>query len=155
MRQIVFASVVLILTLAGYLYGYSAGNTQAVLAQSASQESSVFDSQDVWREVNAYRVSKGIAPMEVYPRLCDNLVARYNAIRQSHGHDGFQEFIDQQQARGILDSATYYEVFASGTSAHDTVEAWTGSMGHEIAITTHTKGCAYSLHGLSIILMTD
>lgn len=162
MRTILTIAAALILSGMSYSAGYNSAyqdyGTQGVIEAVVEEpvQPGRFTSQDVWREVNDYRTSKGIAPMQVHAPLCDNLVARYHAIAKHHDHSGFQEFVDEQVERGVIPAYTMvYEVFASGDTAKDTVGAWVGSMGHEIAITTHSKGCAYAHNGLAIILMID
>lgn len=144
-------------TVAMYSYGYQeAYDTFAPAPVVAQEQPGVFTSQDVWQAVNSYRQGKGIAPLQVYEPLCDNLVARYHAIKERHDHTGFAAFVDEQIANGVIPyDMRVTEVFASGYSAKETVDAWAGSMGHELAITKGNRGCAYTHNGLSIILMTD
>lgn len=152
MKAVVTLLAALILAGMSYAYGYNAATRDS----TGTAHTRGFTSQDVWRAVNAYRQGRDLAPMQVYTPLCDNLVARYHAIKDSYDHAGFQEFVDGQVTRGVLPATMMvYEVFASGDTATETVDAWAGSMGHEIAITSHNRGCAYAHNGLAIILMTD
>lgn len=156
MKAIISIIAVVIWSVAMYSSGYQSAYQEQTGQGSVTAGSTRFTSQDVWNAVNEYRVGKGIDPLHVYAPLCDNLVSRYHAVSESHDHSGFEAFVTEQVERGILPAGTRVtEVFASGDTPQETVDAWVGSMGHEIAITTRARGCAYSLNGLSIILMTD
>src|SRR5690606_12838005 len=119
MKSLLIVAGVILWSLTTYWTGYNTGQAD-LQPEGATVESTLntpagFTSIDVWNEVNAYRQSKGLAPMEVYEPLCDNLVARYHAINESSQHTGLQEFYDTQVANGVIPSwMRITEVFAFG-----------------------------------------
>jgi len=124
-----------------------------------------FTGMDLWQEVNKYRESKGVKPFNLNEELCNGIVDRWEYI-YNNGHKdenllhaGLNEF-----ARKQISSGKWKHIGAGGElvagidlTASDTVNGWAGSPSHyqQLTSTTKTEGCAYSFHGISLLLVAS
>ena len=160
MKTLLIIGAAIVWTLGAYSSGYQTGQSDLQTyhspADTQAEAPRVFSSVDVWDEVNRYRVDHGAVALTMHDGLCDDMVARYNAIRAHGSHDGFIEFIMHKRDQGTVSSyVDAWELFADGDSAEHTVQRWAGSMGHESALRKGRYGCMYTNGTLSILHLSD
>lgn len=111
--------------------------------------------QEVFTAVNDYRISKGFKPVELDPRICDNLVQRYNDIvnpaNKYIGHAGFEKWaITEGLDKDYQLAEIYVEGIKSGT---DAILFWESSPGHYSSlIGDYDLGCSYASKGVAIMI---
>lgn len=111
--------------------------------------------QEVFTAVNNYRTSKGYKQVKLDPRICDNLVQRYddivNPANKYIGHAGFEKWATTE---GLNRDYQLAEVYAMGVkSGTEATRFWESSPGHYSAlIGDYDLGCSYANKGVAIMI---
>lgn len=138
-----------IVTLA-YMFGIGQKN------RTYQQQS--YTGQQLFDEVNLYRVANGVPALELKLDLCDNLVARYLKIKNEDnaGHSGFEEWA---RAEGIDKKyAPVGELYTKNQfTTKDAVEWWATSPGHRLTLLLDevSMGCAYADKGTGVLIVGE
>lgn len=123
-----------------------------------------YTGQQLFDEVNKYRISKNLSSLEMDPRLCDNLVERYLAIKEPNsGHKGFEEWV---KSEGIMKNENsdddYYQLIGEMyvkdiSTPSNAINWWLGSPGHKstLEMIEFNKGCAYASDGTGVVIMAQ
>ena len=122
-----------------------------------------YTGQQLFDAVNEYRVSKNLSSLETDPRLCDNLVERYLAIKEpGSGHKGFEEWLKSEGIKQDENDNRYYgligEMYVKDISTPENAIAWwLGSPGHKSTLERPelNKGCAYANDGTGVVIMAQ
>lgn len=116
-----------------------------------------YTGQELFDEVNKYRISKSLPQLELDPILCDNLVERWLAVKNpDSGHKGFEEWA---KAEGVQDNPKYGtigEMYIKDTSTPEGAIAWwVGSPGHKSTLEMKelVYGCSYASEGTGVVIM--
>lgn len=107
---------------------------------------------DIWNEVNRYRISQGKEEMILDERFCNNIAARALNYEKTNSHDGLNQFVENYiYPLGVKSSIS--EVLNRGNSTQQIIQGWINSPSHNLLILKHSRGCAYSSRGYSVVLM--
>ena len=116
-----------------------------------------YTGEEMFGAINEYRVSQNIPALELDPKLCDNLVERYWAVKEpANAHRGFEEWA---RAEGIADNPKYGiigEMFVVDVSTPDNaITWWLGSPGHKSTLEMREMayGCVYASDGTVVVVM--
>lgn len=120
-------------------------------ANKSKIEAKPFDSYDVFNALNAYRSENGLPPLTLSQPLCNNLVERWKNYRNTNSHSGLDEWVRKEMPDGL----TISEIMAPGMTAEQTVENWSGSQGHDVAIKSNSKICIYTADNLSVAVLSN
>jgi ribosomal protein L40E len=138
----------------------------AMLFYFITQVDNKYTGQELFDAVNEHRQSINVQRLELDPALCDNLVERWQAIRNpGNAHKGFEEWVVSEglgNEDGSL-KAPYdgghgiAELYASGTQTYWLIDFWTGSPGHKSSLENpnFNVGCAYASDGTGVLIMAQ
>lgn len=125
-----------------------------------------YTGQELFDAVNEHRQSVNVQTLELDPALCDNLVERWQAIRNpGNAHKGFEEWV-VSEGLGNEDGTLkppydgghgIAELYASGTQTYWLIDFWTGSPGHKSSLENENfnAGCAYASDGTGVLIMAE
>ncbi len=118
-----------------------------------------YTGEELFQEVNAYRVSIGAPALELDPLLCDNLVERYWSIREpGNAHKGFEEWMTSEGINQNPKYALIGEIYVNGISTpSNAINFWLGSPGHKSTLEMKEMiyGCAYANDGTGVVIMAS
>jgi uncharacterized protein YkwD len=107
-----------------------------------------YNGQQIQEAINQYRQSLGLVELKTDSILCNNLYDRYAKMLSedalTEGHPGFDEWADEK-----INNYGYSlvgEVFSPMPTVEKVMEGWSGSPGHNLAITNkvYDKVCTYA-----------
>lgn len=133
-----------------FVFGISRNNLQY-------QEQS-YTGQELFEEVNRYRVANGVTPLTLDMRLCDNLVSRYIKVhtQENEGHAGLEEWIKTEGIDKLY--LPILELYTKNTfTTKEAVEFWATSPGHRLGLVLDevSKGCAYADKGTGVLILGE
>lgn len=145
-RVFTFTCVILLLSVA-FLFGMR----QSIIGNNVSEATG----EEVFASINNYRQSKGLKPISLDVKLCDNLIQRYfdltNPDNKYVGHAGFEKWV-KDQGLGNYDLAEIYVVNIQ--TGGDAVKNWENSPGHKSAMMgSYASGCAYVHKGIAVAIL--
>ena len=117
-----------------------------------------YTGQQLFDEVNLYRVANGVPALTLELGLCDNLVGRYLTIKNSDniGHEGFEEWV---KGEGIDKKyAPVGELYTKNEfTTKAAVEWWATSPGHRLTLLLKdvSMGCAYADKGTGVLIVGE
>lgn len=118
-----------------------------------------YTGEELFTAVNTYRTSVSVPALEMDARLCDNLVERWEAIRNpGNAHKGFEEWV---QAEGIADEPKYGQIgemyVVDISTPQNAIAFWTGSPGHKstLEMAELRYGCAYANDGTGVVILAS
>jgi uncharacterized protein YkwD len=118
-----------------------------------------YSGQELFDKVNTYRVSKGLSELQLDPKICDNLVERYLAVKNpDSGHAGFKEWLAKEKIKEEGNYSLVGELYITTSQSTDTaLEFWTSSPGHRLTLemAEMTNGCAYAAKGTGVVVMGE
>lgn len=131
-----------------------------------TQVDNKYTGQELFDAVNAHRQTVNTSALELDPKLCDNLVERWQAIRNpGNAHKGFEEWVISEgfgNDDGTLNPPYngghgIAELYASGTQTYWLIDFWTGSPGHKSSLENpnFNVGCAYASDGTGVLIMAQ
>lgn len=134
-----------------FLFGFR----QANVGSYSQETGSVVTGQEIFNAINNNRQEKGLAKLELEPRICDNLVQRYldimNPDNKYIGHAGFEKWYEEQGLQEYELSEVYVSGIRSGAEA---VKFWESSPGHKSAVEGNYKlACAYANQGVAVAVL--
>jgi len=117
-----------------------------------------YTGQQLFDEVNMYRVANGVPALKLELALCDNLVARYIKIKNEEnvGHAGFEEWAKAEEIDKRY--APLGELYTKNQfTTKDAVEWWGTSPGHRLTLLLPdvSMGCAYAGNGTGVLIVGE
>lgn len=116
-----------------------------------------YTGEELFQAINSHREQKGLNILELDPKLCDNLVERYWAIKESgNAHKGYEEWL---KSEGIVDDPKYGvigEIYVVDVSTpQNAITWWSNSPGHRTTLEMQEMkyGCAYANDGAGVVIM--
>ncbi len=114
-----------------------------------------YTGEELFNAVNEHRGLVGAQEVVIGEGLCDNLVSRWQAVKDEKQHEGFEEWIEKE---GIQTNYGYYQVvelYIISQTPEDAIDFWIGSPGHKIQLENPvwTDGCAYAGEGYGVVIM--
>lgn len=117
----------------------------------------VWNGEQLFAAINEHRTSKGIQTLETDPVLCDNLVERWEAIKNpGNAHKGYEEWL---KGEGIADNPKYGiigEMYVKDISTpQNAIAWWVNSPGHRTTLEMKEMkyGCTYASDGTGVVIM--
>lgn len=109
---------------------------------------------DLFNAVNAYRKSIGVREIRLNENFCNNLVSRWNALKEGKMHDGFEEWVEQVGLQKIHGYTEVGELLVGATTPAEAISNWLGSPGHKLSLENEkwTDGCAYASDGYGVVV---
>lgn len=138
-------------------------NLQRKPAEQDQDINYAYTGADIWRELNIYRLAKGLDELELSELACADIGERWNEVSTNiretgeFSHVGIQDFRNRQVSKGVWPS--WYgpaEVLSYGSaSAKEVISSLNGSPSHSLTISDPTLryGCVFSERGLTVILL--
>jgi len=114
-----------------------------------------YTGNDLLNAVNAHRKSIGVSEVKLSEGLCDNLVSRWQAVKEGKQHEGFEEWVEQEGIQTKYGYKEIVELYIRASTPKDAITFWTGSPGHKIQLENPewTDGCAYASEGYGVVVM--
>lgn len=116
-----------------------------------------YTGEQLFDAVNIHREAVGVGKLELDSVLCDNLVERWEAIKNpGNAHKGYEEWL---KAEGISDNPKYGvigEMYVKDISTPENAIAWwVGSPGHKSTLEMKdlVYGCAYANDGTGVVIV--
>lgn len=144
-KYFLFGGFLLIYSSLIFLFGWRQGN----LIQTAS---GAYSGQELFDEINNFRVENGKTTVNLDVNLCDNLVSRYQVISQGKGsHEGFENWAEKE---GLTDKYSLAEMYiVDSETPRQAIESWNDSPGHRLVLLGDYKyGCSYASNGNAVII---
>jgi hypothetical protein len=101
-----------------------------------------------------HRKSKGLHPLELDGRLCNNISKRWHHASVNDNHDGFKEWLKEE----IWDHVSYKEInelfVTEATDEQNALEAWISSPGHRTSLEgNYTHYCLYANKDVVVLML--
>jgi uncharacterized membrane protein len=115
-----------------------------------------YTGEDLFSAVNMHRKEKGIPEVVLSEGLCDNLVSRWQAVKEGRQHKGFDEWIDNEGIQTNYGYKDITELYIQSSTPAEAISFWAGSPGHRIQLENSkwTDGCAYANEGYGVVVMS-
>ena len=115
-----------------------------------------YNGEEVFAEVNRHRESVGVAPVKMNEFLCDNLVSRWEVVKDGNYHEGFEQWVKNegiQTERGFKEVG---ELVVRADTPKAAIAFWVGSPGHKLVLegARWTDGCAYANEGAAVVIFS-
>lgn len=114
-----------------------------------------YSGQDLFNAVNNHRKSIGVNEIRLSEGLCDNLVSRWQAVKEGKQHKGFEEWVKQEGIQTKYGYKEIVELYIQASTPAEAIAFWSGSPGHKIELENPkwTDGCAYANEGYGVVVM--
>lgn len=119
--KIGFATFLVVLISGVYVFALFKGN--AVLWGGN------YTGNDLFNAVNAHRKSVGIQEVKLSEGLCDNLVSRWQAVKEGRQHEGFDEWVEQEGIQTNYGYKEIVELYVQASTPAEAIALWSGSPG--------------------------
>ena|SRR3990167_4402455 len=115
-----------------------------------------YTGNDLLTAVNNHRRSVGIPEVKLSEGLCDNLVSRWQAVKEGRQHEGFEEWVKQEGIQTQYGYQELAELYIQASTPAEAITFWSGSPGHKIQLENPkwTDGCAYANEGFGVVIMS-
>lgn len=146
--KIGFATFLVILISGVYVFASFRGNT---VMWGGS-----YTGSDLLNAVNAHRRSVGIPEVKLSEGLCDNLVSRWQTVKEGKQHEGFEDWVKQEGIQTKYGYKEIAELYIQAPTPAEAIAFWAGSPGHKIQLENPkwTDGCAYANEGVGVVIMS-
>lgn len=113
--------------------------------------------QELFNAVNKQRESVGVSPITLGEGLCDNLVSRWQNVRDGKKHEGAQQWYDQEGINTKYGYGEIAELYITAETPEKAVEFWVNSPGHKLELDNPkwTDGCTYASEGIGILELSS
>lgn len=114
-----------------------------------------YTGNDLLNAVNTHRKSVGISEVKLSEGLCDNLVSRWQAVKEGRQHEGFEGWVKQEGIQTKYGYKEVVELYIQASTPSEAIASWAGSPGHKIQLENPkwTDGCAYANEGYGVVIM--
>ena len=114
-----------------------------------------YTGNDLLNAVNTHRKSIGVSEVKLSEGLCDNLVSRWQAVKEGRQHEGFEEWVKQEGIQTNYGYQQIAELYIIARTPAEAIAFWVGSPGHKIQLENPqwTDGCAYANEGYGVVVM--
>jgi hypothetical protein len=115
-----------------------------------------YTGNDLLNAVNTHRKSVGISEVRLSEGLCDNLVSRWQAVKEGRQHEGFEKWVEQEGIQTEYGYKEIAELYIQASTPAEAIAFWSGSPGHKIQLENPkwTDGCAYANEGYGVVIMS-
>lgn len=115
-----------------------------------------YNGQELLEAVNKHRQEKGLNSVVVGEGLCDNLVSRWQAVKEGRQHLGFEEWIKGEGIQLNYGYGEIAELYIQAPTPAEAIAFWAGSPGHRIQLENPkwTDGCAYANEGYGVVILS-
>ncbi|GIW57636.1 MAG: hypothetical protein KatS3mg083_581 [Candidatus Dojkabacteria bacterium] len=127
----------------------------ALFRGSAVRWGGSYTGQDLFNAVNQHRKSLGLKEVKLSEGLCDNLVSRWQAVKEGRQHEGFDDWIKQEGIQTNYGYKELVELYIQALTPAEAITFWSGSPGHRIQLENPKwiDGCAYANEGYGVVVM--
>lgn len=110
---------------------------------------------DLFNAVNQHRLTSGIPTLTLSPQLCDNLVSRWQKVKEGKQHEGFEEWVKNEGIQTNYGYDSLVELYIQAATSADAIAFWVGSPGHKVQLENPEwkDGCAYANEGYGVVIM--
>lgn len=110
---------------------------------------------DLFTAVNKHRQSVGISVLNMSPELCDNLVSRWQKVKEGKQHEGFEEWVKTEGIQTGYGYDSLVELYIQSATPADAIAFWVGSPGHKVQLENPEwkDGCSYASEGYGVVIM--
>jgi hypothetical protein len=114
-----------------------------------------YTGNDLFNAVNEYRARKNLGALQLSEGLCDNLVSRWQAVKNDKQHEGFEDWVKTEGIQSQYGYKQVVELYIKSPTPQGAIEFWTNSPGHKIQIDNPqwTDGCAYANENIGVVVM--
>jgi len=114
-----------------------------------------YTGNDLFNTVNEHRVKNNLGTIKLSEGLCDNLVSRWQAVKNDKQHEGFEEWVKNEGIQSQYGYKQVVELYIKSATPQGAVEFWSNSPGHEIQLDNPiwTDGCAYANENIGVVVM--
>lgn len=114
-----------------------------------------YTGNDLLNAINLHRKSIGLPEVKLSEGLCDNLVSRWQAVKEGRQHEGFEEWVDQEGIQTQYGYQQLVELYIQTPTPAEAIAFWSGSPGHEVQLENPlwTDGCAYANENIGVVVM--
>lgn len=115
-----------------------------------------YTGDDLFNAINEHRRSVGVQEVILSEGLCDNLVSRWQAVKDGKQHEGFEEWVMQEGIQTVYGYKEVAELYIQSPTPTGAISFWSSSPGHRIQLENPkwTDGCAYANDGFGVVVMS-
>lgn len=123
---------------------------------SAVKFGGAYNGQELFDAINKHRESVGVKSVILGEGLCDNLVSRWQAVKEGRQHVGFEEWVTGEGIQANYGYGEIAELYIQSPTPNEAIAFWAGSPGHRIQLENSkwTDGCAYANEGYGIAVFS-
>lgn len=109
--------------------------------------------QDLFAEVNIHRREVGVPELVLSEGLCDNLVSRWQMVKDGKEHQGFEDWVKNEGIQTNYGYKQVAELYIISDTANGAIKFWSSSPGHKLELENPkwTDGCTYANDGVGVL----